>query len=198
MRHITALLLLGALALPVSGQHLSRQQAGRVAVAQCYAQCTEMAYAQIPARARLTLDGLAGEWNYAEFLLAVCVVIQSDVQALDMCRAGCLDIEAAYEWRSSHIRSRFVAAYNATVRDARVAGLWNQWNDFPDTDSDRFARACARYFEAAASRSKQFAQVREDEVDSLSQEDLKEKRQQVMESEVVPDPPPLYDPDFWD
>ena len=201
MRTRNAILLASTLTVvctSVEAQQLTRSQAGRVAVAQCYARCTEMVYAQVPARARFVLDGLDGEWNLAEFLLAACVVVQSDVQALDMCRAGCLDIEAAYGWRSSHIRSRFSAAYNAAVRDARAAGLWNQWNDFPDVDSERFARGCARYFKTTSSRSKRFDQIREDEVGSLSQEILRERRQQIRESEIILDPPPIDDPDFWD
>ena len=114
-----------------------------------------------------------------------------------MCRAGCLDIEAAYGWRSSHIRTRFSYLYNSFVRDVRTAGLWNQWNNFPEPGTDRFARACARYAQILQTRSSQIKKIVE-QTEPWSPEVLHDKRLQVMEAEVVPEPPRYDDPDFWD
>ena len=70
-----------------------------------------------------------------------CVNVQAGAQALDACRAGCADIEAAYGVRSSYIRTRFHYFANAAFWEARASGLWTACSRFPAIDSDAFLRA---------------------------------------------------------
>ena len=104
-----ALGTLALLSVQTSAQTLTRSQAGRVAVAQCYAQCLELFFADTVGQFRFVLDTWGGEWGLDEefAMLVSCELSQTSAQAADMCHAGCTDIEAAYDVRTSHIRTRF-------------------------------------------------------------------------------------------
>ena len=195
-----SVLLAGALlagSLTVEAQGLTRAQAGRVAVAQCYARCTELAYNQIQLEARLVLDGEDGEWSSTNYALVRCRLAQIDAIAADACRAGCVDIETAYGVRSSHVRTRYHWLLNRFLRDMRTSGLWSQWNRFPEENTPQFGRACARYVQVINARNARVAQGMEG-VEPSSEAVLQLRRQEVIENEYVPDPPSLYGSELLD
>lgn len=143
----------------LEAQSLTRAQAGRVAVAQCYAHCLELSYNQTMQSARFVLDALAGEWTAQNVLSTTCTLVQTNAQMGDMCVAGCMDIEASYRVRLSHIRTRFHRILNESLRDLRTSGLWSAWNRYPEVGTAAFDRACVRYAQIVSARSAQTAQA---------------------------------------
>ena len=195
MKHLLRAALIGAL-LVSSGQTVAQQltkaQAGRIAVAQCYTNCTALPYSQSREAARLALDVNAGEWSLENSAFVACQISQNDAIAGDMCRAGCVDIEAAYGYRSSHIRTRFHRWLNEFLRDVRTARLWTAWNRYPQPGTDAFIQACARYLQILQSKNAQVVQGMQD-VKPLSEAELRAKREDVIANEYVPEPPPAWE-----
>lgn len=196
MSRTIGVLMLVCLTLPAAGQNLTRAQEGRVAVAKCYGSCLDGG-GQIAA-ARFVLDGLDGEWPYGDFLVAACVMLQAGAQSADACRATCLDIEAAYGYRSGHVRARFNRLYQDAIREVRASGLWKGWNNYPRAGTAAFDRACVRHFQAAASAASKMAETHAEEAPDFDPEAMQQRLREVLESEVHIDPPPLHDPDFWE
>ena len=198
MKNLLRAALVGALfapAIQADAQQLTRAQAGQVAVAQCYAHCTEVAYGDQIAALRFTLDALEGEWDALNVLLEGCVVVQNNAIAGDMCKAGCFDIEHAYGVRTGRIRSRFGRALNEYVRDVRTAGLWTAWNRYPEPGTDAFVQACARFWEIQT--RKNTAAVKSwEKLSPMSDEEFKARRQEVIENERYPEPLPAWED--WD
>ena len=127
--------------------------------------------------------------------LTACVVVQDNAIAGDMCKAGCADIEAAYGVRTSHIRARFGRVLNQYVRDVKTAGLWTAWNRYPEPGTDAFTRACSKYWEIQNRKSVAAAQSWE-KLEPMSDAELEAKRQEVIENEHHPEPPPVWE--GWD
>ena len=195
MKYLLRAALVGALLIPafqVAAQSLTKAQAGRVAVAQCYTKCVEAPYLQSRQGARLALDSNDGEWSLENTALVLCTLSQGDAIAGDMCLAGCRDIEAAYGYRSSHIRTRFHRWFNEFLRDVKTAGLWTAWNRYPRGGSRSFVNACARYIQILGSRSASVAEQMKD-VKPLSEEELHAKREEVIANEHYPEPPPVWE-----
>ena len=191
---LTATVALAGLTLDAAAQ-LNRAQAGRVEVAKCYQTCT-LGSGQDSAAdlTRLILDALDGEWNISDAQLALlgCGLFQSGAIGLEACRAGCTDIEAAYNVRESHVRSRFYRLFNEVVRPMKTSGLWTAWNRYPQSGTDAFARACARYLQITGQFNTRNAAAMLT-VEPLSVEEISAKRQEVIESEHRPEPPPFYE-----
>ena len=147
--------------------------------------------------ARIALDALDGEWSTTVVQYVVCQLDQAIARRQDACRAGCIDIEASYGVRSSHIRTRYYWHLNKFLRDIRASGLWTAWNRFPEQGTDAFIRACARYTQITTSRRVAAAQ----KLNDMEPEDaniLKTRLQEVIESEYRPDPPPIDDLELWE
>lgn len=176
----------------VHAQGLTRSEAGRVAVAQCYAQCLSGEGAA--ELFRIYLDAFDGRWTQATVQYVNCLSLQTAAIGVDACRAGCLDIETAYKVKSSHIRTRYLRLMNETLRVARTSGLWSAWNRYPDPNSDAFVRACARLGDVVVQARAQASKLEAIEPESPAA--LKARRQAVIANEYQPEPPFELEP--WD
>ncbi|MDD9979765.1 MAG: hypothetical protein OXU81_00125 [Gammaproteobacteria bacterium] len=170
--------------------NLTRAQEGRVEIAKCYARC--ISGWERAQGTRIVLDAIDGEWSEAAIQYTSCLLAQTDAIRAEACRSGCQDIEAAYNYRSSHIRTRFHWALNAHLRKVRAAGLWTAWNRYPADGSDAFIRACARYVQALSNRAETAAKKLR-AVEPMSPSEFEARRQKVIEEEYQPEPPPLDD-----
>ena len=164
-----------------------------MAIAQCYAKC--ISGWERAESTRIALDALDGEWSVPTLQYVTCLLAQSDASRADACRAGCLDIEIAYEVRSSHIRYRYHRLLNEHLREVRASGLWYAWNRYPAVGTDEFARACARHLQITNSLRSKFASAM-DGIKPESEADLKARIKKVREEEYVPPLPNPTDFEF--
>ena len=198
MRRLVAIFVLGSLSLSAPGQNLTRAQEGRVEVAKCYANCTVSTATGAVAVTRFILDGFDGVWDFPLFLLSACLLIQEGGKNIDACRATCLDVEAAYGYRSGHVRARFNRIYLDSVRELRASGLWLAWNNYPRPGTAAFSRACSRLLESASRSASKTAQVHAEEAPNFDPTAMQNRLREVLESEIELSAPPLHDPDFWE
>ena len=189
--------MLLAASWPLEAQNLSRAQAGRVAAAQCYQSCIAMDYGQSSSNYRITLDALDGEWTETNVLLLVCRSRQYDAQMFDACRASCIDIEKAYGYTGGWIRTRVLYLLNDFLREVKAAGLWNSWNRYPASGTAAFARACVRYHLILNTKQASAAAFYEN-AEPVSASELQSRRQEVIENEYRPEPPPFDDIEDWE
>lgn len=148
MKHIAALLLLGAAALPASGQHLTKQQEALMLAGQCYSACAEEGATRGEHLIRIAIDAFPYVDEYEA--VEVCVLAQEWIRVLENCAAGCQDIERAHgvTRHTSWARARFFRFLSMHRAPLRSAGLWTDYRNSPtiyDTNPQRFAHACARY-----------------------------------------------------
>ena len=101
----------------------------------------------------ITLVALAAAADDAQLLAAVeaaaeeeaCELAQNFAQAVEACRAGCIDIETAYDFRSSQARAHFGRIRTEALREVRAARLWISPSETPRRGTEAFAAACQRY-----------------------------------------------------
>lgn len=151
-------------ALPVDAQTLSRAEAGRVAVANCYATCMDRAqttslalYARVD---RITDLLISDEYfeldddSQAQVVRleedAICALAQDHVRALDGCYNACTDVERAYGSPSALARGRFRHLFIAERDALRAVGLWGSSYANAPTSGAAFNAACDRYWATAA------------------------------------------------
>ena len=189
-----AFVLVTVAATSAEAQPLARAEVGRVAVAQCYARCNEPYHNQLIQIGRLSLDSTKwpGDWDDANVIYTVCQIQQQRARLGDMCRAGCLDIEAAYGVRKGHIRARFHREFNEFLRNIRASGLWTQWNQYPRSGTPEFTQACARHHEIVTARSSEFARQLQD-VEPMGDAAMRARLEEVMANEHHPEPPAPWD-----
>ena len=165
-RHLLAPALALAMlpAASIEAQTLSRAEAGRVAVANCYATCMDRAqttslalYARVD---RITDLVISDEYfeldddSQAQVVRleedAICALAQDHVRALDGCYNACTDVERAYGSPSALARGRFRHLFIAERDALRAVGLWgSSYADAP-TSGAAFDAACRRYWDGAS------------------------------------------------
>lgn len=133
-----------------------------MAIAQCYATCadrweksrlqwSEASVATLSVSLELiALATLAGEEQFVAAVGAAaeeeaCELAQNFAQAVETCRAGCIDIETAYDFRGSSARSHHSRIRTEALREVRAARLWISPSETPRRGTEAFAAACQRY-----------------------------------------------------
>ena len=165
-RHLLALALALAMlaAASTEAQTLSRAEAGRVAVANCYATCMDRAqttslalYARVDRITDLVISDEYFELNdESQRQLvrleedAICALAQDHVRALDGCYNACTDIERAYGSPSALARGRFRHLFIAERDALRAVGLWGSSYTNAPTSGAAFDAACGRYWDGAS------------------------------------------------
>ena len=156
---IAAAVALSAFATPA--ENLTKRQEGRVAVAQCYATCTDRSqrtalalYARVDRMSDLLISDEyfaltdASQDSVVRFEeTAICALAQDHVRGMDACHVGCVDVEFAYGVNTSHARGRFLHVLNAERGALQDVGLWNGHARSP-ASGPRFDAACDRYWES--------------------------------------------------
>lgn len=162
--HLPALALAMLAAASIEAQTLSRAEAGRVAVANCYATCMDRAqttslalYARVD---RITDLVISDEYfelddnSQAQVVRleedAICALAQDHVRALDGCYNACTDIERAYGSPSALARGRFRHLFIAERDALRAVGLWGSSYTNAPTSGAAFDAACGRYWDGAS------------------------------------------------
>lgn len=74
-----------------------------------------------------------------------CELAQNFAQAVEACRAGCIDVETAYNFRSSQSRGHFGRIRAEALREVKAAGLWISPSSTPRRGTGAFNAACQRY-----------------------------------------------------
>lgn len=165
MRRIIIMLAVACLATNTHAQNLTRAQEGRVAVANCYGSCATgpatVFYQEISLKYLDVLLGTVGIGEYAElenqtastraglvdaYESAACVAVQESAREIDRCRARCVDLERAYDVSSAYARTRFLEQYSNTKLRRDTNGLWVDYRNSPDPDTQAFDTACRRFF----------------------------------------------------
>ncbi len=163
MSRFLAVALAIALATPVSAQELSRDQAGRVALGQCFNDCaTEAGKIEVDLvdhwmdlywdNWRESDSWTSAEWErfYDQWLELGCFYSQESTFSRFSCRQGCADIERAFGTSASSGRNVFVHELNVSIRQLRDAGLWtSNWRDRPRFGTGEFSDACATLLESS-------------------------------------------------
>ena len=151
--------LVGLLAFAANAQNLTKAEEGRVAIASCYANCMargeRMGLAAVARLDRLTdlalspqVGALSQSQQAALFEIEeenFCLLAQEHVRNAEACHVGCVDLEVAYDVRSSHARNRFNQALQDDMAALRDAGLWTNYRNSPDPGTAAFSRACQAY-----------------------------------------------------
>jgi len=147
-----------ATALPAFAQaQLTKAEAGRAAVGQCYSRCMADLYEigqdvvaqqeRLLALALQASDALFLDESFADVLTeytsdALCLSAQNYVRFGDACQSGCVDVEASWGVRSSGARARYNFEF-ARDRDILAdAGLWGNFRTSPAIGTTAFRRAC--------------------------------------------------------
>lgn len=156
---IVAALALAAFATPA--ENLTKSQAGRVAVGQCYATCMDRSqrtalalYARVDRLSDLLISdeyfALTDASQDAVVQVeetAICALAQDHVRGMDACQVGCVDVEFAYGVSNSHARTRFLHVLNAERGALQEVRLWNGHAHSP-ASGPRFDAACDQYWES--------------------------------------------------
>ena len=154
MKRLTVAALVAALAVQATAQQLTRAQAGREAVGNCYSNCMRAAIeneANLTRQSNHLVDtryniGLPPESAQRFEELLWCVAANSHGTLIDTCNAGCMDLETVYGVRASNARQRFKTYLSAELAALREYGLWgSSYRDTVDVES-----ACLRIFERTA------------------------------------------------
>ena len=161
-------MVLGA---PSIGAHeLTKAEAGREVVSQCFIQCSlevsdlQAAHADVYFSLTgqfLDLLGRAFRSGYDVSTLpetdellevaqhAACSLAQREMNVADLCQSGCRDLEQVYGSVRSHARTRFYYHFYGAKARLEEAGLWTDYRNWPREDEDEyeFERACDRYLQ---------------------------------------------------
>ena len=163
MSRLVAVALAIALATSVSAQDLSREQAGRVALGQCFNDCaTEAGKIEVDLvdhwmdlywdNWRDSGSWTSAQWEgfYDEWRELGCFYLQESTFTRYSCRQGCADIERAFGTSVSSARNVFVHELNVSIRALRDAGFWtSNWRDRPRLGTSEFSDACTTYVESS-------------------------------------------------
>ena len=166
MKRIIIMLAGTLLATGAHAQNLTKAQEGRVAVANCYGSCgagpATVFEQEITLKYLDVLLGTFGVGEYAElenqtastraalieaYEGAACVAVQESAREIDRCRARCVDLERAYGISSAYARTRFLEQYSNTKLRRDTNGLWVDYRNSPDPDTQAFDTACRRFFD---------------------------------------------------
>ena len=132
MRH-TILLVALAISGPAMGQTLTKAEEGRVATAQCFAECSHQAHDSV----RWTrFEAEPTKFYSRHRRLRSCIEHQEHLRVMDACRVSCLDIAEAYGVPRSHARWRFERLYDAHRAPLMQAGLWDGFQNSPVPHGD--------------------------------------------------------------
>lgn len=154
-------LALALTTLVASAETLTQAQAGRVAIAQCYATCADRAtrtslalYERVDRLSDLLISdeyfALTDASQDAVVKLeetAICALAQDHVRGMDACHVSCVDVELVYGESTSHARTRFLHTLNAERDALREVGLWHGHAHSP-ASGPRFDSACDRYWQS--------------------------------------------------
>ena len=135
--------ILPVLALLLSPQALSQDaltkiEEGQLAISQCYFECSQrhLEYASTI----MMGEESTGHRGY-------CWAEHGILQSLDICKAGCTEMESAFGTTTSDARDRFLSIYNDLVGYLEPHGLWNTTGDQPRQGTEEFKDACRSLFE---------------------------------------------------
>ncbi len=159
---LTLALALG-LALTTAAQPLTRAQQGRVELGKCYATCYDRAYQTKTATDRQLLrladlllnpefwelSSKSRDMTFDREAERICDRVLDEVQQMDACNAGCVDIEAAYGVTNSQARRRFQARLTTRTNNLRAAGLWIGY----DRIAPNFDAACTQWINGEAGQA---------------------------------------------
>ena len=167
MKPLTAALcgMLLLSALPALAQNLSRAQAGREAVGQCYTACmTDQRNDQaIIAWTALFWDN----WQHSSEMSAEawdsflswwqrtgCSIDQDTLTIAYVCAQGCRDVERAFGVGAAYGKSEFHHEFNQFAANLKPSGLWRTNNrNRPRSGTQAFNNACQRYWNPDAAAS---------------------------------------------
>ena len=154
---------------PVWAQTLTKEEEGRAAVGRCYQICLAGAasgrlFHQASALTGILIGTPVGDDEDPSSFIPVgddddpnpfilfdpgtlCEAAIAQVRDMDGCYAGCLDIELAFDVRTSSARNRFLHVFRAERDALRDAGLWTDYRTPPPTGDD-FDAACSAYLDS--------------------------------------------------
>ena len=138
---------------PVWAQTLTKEEEGRAAVGRCYQVCLAGASSwRLFNQASALTGALVGDdEDPTAFIVfdqgVFCEAAIAQVRDMDGCYAACVDIELAYDVRTSSARNRFLHVFRAERNALRDAGLWTDYRTPPPTGDD-FDAACSAYLDS--------------------------------------------------
>ena len=142
-----ALILAVLLPQAISAQNLTKAEEGKVAIANCYAECSRQAHDSVR-WTRFEASFNLGPYADKERRLRACIEYQEHIRVMDTCDKSCLDIVEAYGVKTSHARTRFQRSFVYQRAPLQQAGLWVDYKNSPiliGDDPDAFALACNRF-----------------------------------------------------
>ena len=160
---VVAVVVCLSLALGTDAQTLSKAEAGRKEVGNCYRMCmaadggdgdswTIAWQDQFWANWRDSATWTNEEWTsfLTDWKQTGCAKIQGELLEAYGCRYACYDVEQAYGVTSSSARSVFLRSYNSLVADLQASGLWvTNDRDYPRPGTQAFNTACENAYDSA-------------------------------------------------
>ncbi len=156
---IVATVVLVYATVGVSAQStLTKAQEGRKEVGQCYSVCTERYVKGFSAAAigiskwweigisddYLNLDMASQESATDALGVTYCALLAAALEDMRSCRDGCADVEAAYSYRTSRARTRFLRLFDSEMASAEEIDFCDEWGGLTVSDGPPKVKAAPK------------------------------------------------------